>query len=178
MENEIIDHPLPQGDPEIKPYTVKFGIIGGFLSVIISLILYFTNMQFVSWAKWLPTLVLFATIIFGLKAIADGNKNKIISFGSLFGAGMTISVIIALFSVVYFVIYINFIDTDFISKVLDASRQQMAQKGLSEEQIERAVEMSSKFMSPGIMIAFMVLGSLLFGAIASLIGAAIYKKER
>ncbi len=178
MENETIDHPLPQGDPEIKPYTVKFGIIGGFASVIISLILYFTNMQFASWAKWLPTLLLFAIIILGLKAIVDNNKNKIIPFGSLFGAGMTITLIISIFSVVYFVIYLNLIDPDFISKVLDASRQQMAQKGLSDEQIERAIEMSSKFMSPGLMIVFMVLGSLLFGAIASLIGAAIYKKER
>ncbi|MDB5228545.1 MAG: hypothetical protein JWN78_2738 [Bacteroidota bacterium] len=179
MENETIDQSLPEsGNPDTKPYTLKFGIIGGFASVIVSLILYFTNMQFASWAKWLSTLILFIIIILGLKAIANGNRNKIIPFGTLFGAGMKITLIITIISVIYFVIYMNFIETDFIAKILDASRQQMAEKGLSEEQIDRAVEMSSKFMSPWLMIVFMVIGSLIFGAIASLIGAAIYKKEK
>ena len=83
MDHETIDQSLPvRGELETKPYTFKFGIIGGFATVITSLILYFANLQFSAWAKWLPTLVLFLSIIWGLKAIADANKNKIIPFGS------------------------------------------------------------------------------------------------
>jgi uncharacterized protein YybS (DUF2232 family) len=54
----------------------------------------------------------------------------------------------------------------------------MAEKGLSEEQIETALNMSKSFMSPGMMIVFSLLGSLIFGALTSVVGAAIFKNEK
>jgi len=179
MSNDTLDQPFQtKGNIDIKSNGIKFGIIGGLASVIVSLILFFVDMQMESWAKWISTLVMIGIIILGIKSVANDNQNRLISFGTLFKAGMIMAVIIAIISVVYFLIYINFIETNFIEKVLNESRQQMTEKGLGEEQIEQALEMSKSFMSPGIMVAFSLIGSLFFGAIASLIGAAIFKKER
>jgi hypothetical protein len=79
---------------------------------------------------------------------------------------------------VYFFFYSNFIEANFIDNLLDVSRAQMAEKGLSEEQVDAAIEMSKKFMSPGIMMAISLFSSLIMGAIVSLISAAIFKNEK
>lgn len=179
MSNDTIDqHVKKDGDLDIKSNAVKFGIIGGFAAIIVSLILFFANLQFESWSKWLQTAVMLATIIFGIKAIADANKNKIVPLGALFKGGMVITLIIAIISVVYFLVYSNFIETDFIDKILEVSRQQMTEKGLSEDQIERAMQMTKSFMSPAIMTVISLISSLIIGALTSLIAAAIFKKEQ
>lgn len=179
MNNEIIDQKFPErGEIDIKTNAIKFGIIGGLASILVSITLYLANLHFESWARWISTLVLFLAVILGTKAIAEANKGKIISFGSLFKGGMLITVLITVFSISYFFVYLNFIEPDFTEKVLDISRAQMAEKGLGEEQIERAIVMTKKFVSPGMMALFAIIGTLIFGAIASLIGAALYKNEK
>ncbi len=174
MNNAIDQQP---GELNIKSPAIKYGLIGGLASIIVSLILYIANMQFETWSRWLSTGVMVAMIIFGCKGIADANRGKTIHFGKLFGGGMIVTLIIAVMSIIYFYIYMNFIETDFTGKILEISRQQMAEKGLGEEQIDRALEMSKKFMSPAIMMAFSLLGMTVVGTIASLIGAAIFKKD-
>lgn len=179
MSNDALDKPLPDRSPVVlKNTSVKFGIIGGMSCILVSVGLFLTNMQFENWARWLGVVVLILVVILGIRTIAEENKNKIIPFGSLFGGGMLITLIIALMSILYFFLYLNFIETDFTRKVLEISRQQMAEKGLSEEQIEKSLEMAKTFTSPWIMAVFALLGNLFFGALASLMGAAIYKKEK
>lgn len=179
MSYETLDQPFNTNkELSIKDNAIKFGVIGGLLGIIISLVLYFADLQFESWSKWLQTLIMISTIILGIKVIADANKGKLISFGGLFKAGMIITIIVTIISIVYFLIYTNFIEIDFVGKVLEESRKQMAEKGLSEEQIDQALSMSKSFMSPGIMVVFSLIGSLIFGAIASVIGAAIFKNEK
>ena len=179
MSNDTLDQPIKQdGNLDIKSNAIKFGIIGGLGGVIVSLILFFANLQYESWSKWLQSIVMVVAIISGIKAISDANKNKLVPFGSLFGGGMLITVIISVISIVYFLVYSNFIETNFIDNLLEVSRKQMAEKGLSEEQVDAAIEMSKKFMSPAIMTVISLISSLIMGAIVSLIGAAIFKKEK
>lgn len=90
---------------------------------------------------------------------------------------MLITLTIAVISIAYFMLYTNVIDVDFVDNLLEISRQEMEKRGMSEEQIEKGLEMSKKFMTPGLMIAFSLFGTLVFGAIAALIAAAVHKKE-
>lgn len=179
MSNNTLDDTFKSHNPiNIKDDSIKFGIIGGLAGVIFSLITYFTDLQFENWTKWISTLIMVAAIVLGIKSITDSNKGNLISFGTLFKAGMIIAIIIAVISIIYFFIYTNFIETDFIDKILEVSRKQMAEKGLSEEQIDTALKMSKSFMSPGLMVVFSLAGSLIFGALASVVGAAIFKNEK
>ena len=57
------------------------------------------------------------------------------------------------------------------------TESKMLEKGLSDEQMEPALAMTRKFMSPGIMSLFSILGNAIFGAILALISAAFLKKE-
>jgi hypothetical protein len=57
------------------------------------------------------------------------------------------------------------------------ARQRMEEKGnLSDEQIDQAIEMTKKFFVP-FAIGGILLITLIFGAIASLAGAAMAKKK-
>jgi len=49
--------------------------------------------------------------------------------------------------------------------------------GFSEEQIEAALEMSKKFMTPAFMYIMLIVSNLIFGSLFSVIGAAVFKKE-
>ncbi len=179
MINNTIDQQLPApGNIDIKTNAIKFGIIGGLGGVIVSLILFFGNLQYESWSKWLQSVVMIVAIIAGIKAIADANKNKAIPFGRLFKGGMLTTLIIAIISILYFQLYSNIIEPDFVEHILEESGKQMAEKGLSEEQIDKALEMSKTFMSPGIMSVISFFSSLLMGALISVIGAAIFKNEK
>ena len=109
-------------------------------------------------------------VFIGVKNIAAENANKLISFGSLFKAGMLITLILAIISIVYFFIYTNFINTDFMDGLMD--------KGLSDEKIETAMEMAQKFSSPIFMTITSFFTFIVIGAISSAISAGIYKKEK
>lgn len=179
MSNDILDQPVPDhGNIDIKATAIKFGIIGGLAGILVSLIVFFANLQYESWSKWLQTLVMLAAIVTGIMAIASANKGKIIPFGSLFKGGMLITLILTVFAIVYFLVYSNVIEPDFIHNLLEETRKQMMEKGLSEEQAEAALKISEKFMTPGVMSVISFLSSLVVGAIISLICAAIFKTEK
>jgi len=163
---------------DIKDTALKFGFLGGVTGILISLILFFGNLQYESWSKWLQTLVMLVAIILGIKTIADTNKNKLVSFGALFKGGMLITAVVTTISILYFILYSNFIETDFINNILELTRKQLEEKGLTEDQIEKTLEMSKTFMHPGIMAAISLFSSMSMGAILSLIGAAIFKREK
>ncbi len=178
MQKETLDQPLKEkSELNIQTPAVRLGIIGGFVTVIVSLVLYFTGLQMETWARWIASLIMAGVIISGIKMIADENSNKLIPFGSLFKAGMIITAIIAVFSLVYFFIFINFIEVNFIDKVLEVSRKEMEAKGMTEAQIEMGIAMTRKFTSPAMMVVFSMAGTFVVGAIASVIGSAIFKQE-
>lgn len=179
MSSDTVNQTLPQsGVPNLTPIAVRFGFISGFIGVLTSLILYFTNQEYTSILKWLPVIFMTVVIIGGQQQMSKANSNYQISFGTLFKAGITITLITAVFMVVYFIIYANFIEPNFIDKILDISRLEMSKKGLSEEQTETAIEMSKKFISPIFMTIMSFISNTVMGTLASLIGAAIFKNEK
>jgi hypothetical protein len=77
--------------------------------------------------------------------------------------------------IVYAVVFI-ILFPDFKDKAMEDARKNMQAKNLSEEQADKAIEISRKFFMT-IVISVTLLGYLFCGLIASLIGAAITKKN-
>ena len=77
----------------------------------------------------------------------------------------------------YTYVYFTVIDPGMLEAMLEASRDQMIEKrGLSEEDADQAMAMTSFMFTPGMMALIGTLGSALFGAIFALIVAAIMKR--
>jgi hypothetical protein len=178
MSDELQGQQLPKSEVNATPYALKFGIIGGLICIVVSVILYITGLQFESWANWLNTLVLLAVIIIGLRTINREHPGLEVGFGTLFGAGMIITLTVGILSVAYFLIYVYVIDTDFINATMEISRQKMQERGMSEDQIEKALYISAKIMTPPVMACIAMITTLLLGALISVISAAIFKKEK
>jgi Protein of unknown function (DUF4199) len=178
MPEELIDKPLPAGNVQATPYAVRFGVIGGLICVVISVILYITELQFESWAKWLTTLAMFVIICIALRTISREHPQQNVEFGTLMGAGMVITLLITLISIGYFLIYVYVIDTEFIEATMEISRQKMTEAGMSEDQIDSALSISSKIMTPPIMAGIGAITSIILGSVISIIAAAIFKHEQ
>ncbi|HNB49798.1 MAG TPA: DUF4199 domain-containing protein [Chitinophagales bacterium] len=178
MENNSLDTNQNNNSViEIKEIAIRYGIIGGLAGILASLIVYFANVQYETWSKWLQTLILLLTIVLCVKSIADENKGKEVAFGVLFKGGMLATAVLTAIAIIYFMVYINVIEPDFIDNLLQITKTEMLNKGLSEEQADAAIKISKKFMSPAIMVSITTISSLIIGAIVSAISAAIFKRE-
>ena len=96
-------------------------------------------------------------------------------FGNYFAHGFKISAAVTVIMIIYIVVFV-LLFPDFKEKALDEARKAMDARGGSEEQKVQAVEMTKK-----LFMVFLVAGTLIYnlivGVIASLIGAAVTKKN-
>jgi len=157
-----------------------YGAILSGISILVNLINYsFGNVYKPHWAIGIVSfLLMIAVIVYGIKSFKDGN-NGFLSLGQAIKIGLGISLISAIIGIIYQLIFSNVIEPDFYTKMGEFQEQMMLEKfpDMPEEQIESALEMSKKFSNPGMMAAFALGGSLIFGLIISLIAGAIMKKE-
>lgn len=100
-----------------------------------------------------------------------------ISFGNAFSAGFRYSIFSGLFLAVFTYLYFTVLNPSSWQVVVDATRTAMEAKDTPEAQIDKTLEIMDKYGK--LLTAFGSAFSYgIFGAIISLIGAAIVKKER
>ena len=82
-----------------------------------------------------------------------------------YGQGLGIGFFTGLFSGVlysaFFVVFISYIDLDFMKLLQDAQRQAMEESGASEEQIDEGMKMAARFTTPGFLFLFSVIGNVI-----------------
>jgi len=104
-------------------------------------------------------------------------KEGQISYGQSFVFMLLISVVYSVLFSIYYFIFLNYIDPEMITKMMDMVEQQYYDAGMSEENIEQALKYVSYMFSPGLMALMTVFGGMLSGVIISLIMSIFTKKE-
>jgi hypothetical protein len=102
--------------------------------------------------------------------------NGAISYGQALGFGVAIMLFSGIISALYTLIIFN-LDPSLVDQIKAVQEEAMLKKGLSEEQIEAAIAMSSKMMSPAWMSIMGLFGSVFMGTIISLITSIFVKKQ-
>ena len=102
----------------------------------------------------------------------DGN----VTFGNLFSHGFKATAAIAALSAAWLLLATSVLFPSMMDKMLEVQRTAMEEKGMSDSDIDGALKTAAKFTKPMMIIASVFI-NLLVGAIASLIGAAIAKKN-
>lgn len=120
---------------------------------------------------------LIVAIVLAMKEFREKNGG-FISYGEGLGLGSLTSAVLGLLSSAFTIFYIQFIDPNLLTQGIDQMREELERKGMDDAQIEQALEVSQKFMSPGIMFVSVIFGYLIMGFIFSLIIAAIMRKEK
>lgn len=161
--------------------SAKGGLILGLISVLISVITYvlgpISNTPI--WVSVLSYLILLG----GAWYFTVNYRNTIcegyISYGKAFTYGWFTIMFAGVISVLFNVLLQTVIDPGYMEKVMEFQREQLyAKGGMSDAQIEQSIEIATKFMTPGFLVFFGLLGSALQGLIVSLISSAFARKER
>jgi hypothetical protein len=163
---------------EKKQTHIPYGFVIGIIMVAISLTLYLTGsiykpgMKWISWLVYVPFLI---GMILNANAYSKAN-NADITFGNAFGSCFKASMIIAIVTVVYSIATI-YIFPDMKDKMLEMQRTELAK---SPQMTDEMIDQSMGFMKKGwnyFLVGGAILGTLLMGALFSLIAAAVAKKN-
>jgi hypothetical protein len=156
---------------------LKYGVI---TSVVIMVYTTIINVAGQSQNKWLTSLsflFMVVGIVMAMKDFREQNKG-FMSYGEGLGVGSLASAIMGLLGSTFGTLYNRFIDPTILTQAMDEARANMEAKGLDDAQIDQAMEVSQKFMSPGMLFGFGVIGYLFFGFLLSLLIAAFIRKDK
>jgi hypothetical protein len=165
MENKIMT-------PATKGLIIGLVLI----AVSVSMQLLITDLETLQKLNWVSFLLIIAGIVWACFSYAK-EMNGNVTFGNIFAHGFKTTAVLTIIMVAFTVLSFTVLFPEMKDKAIELARTQMEAKGeLSETQIDQAVSMTEKFFMPfaigGVIIAYLVMG-----AIASLIGAAIAKKN-
>lgn len=163
----------------MKPF-VKYALLGSALSIVWTLIGYIMGNEMQAKLSLLSSIVMIAISIFCFAAAIKEEKaanEGFISFGKAFGTAFKTGLIMAAVGAAFSYLYFEFINTEYVAFMLDKAQEDMANRGMSDEQIEMAIKMQSKFMSPAMMAGIALLGGIVINLIIALIMGAAMKKE-
>ncbi len=151
------------------------GVVISMILIILSLVIYLMELYRMQWLQYVGFLILFAGIIVSVMIFGKENAyNK--SFGNLFAHGFKITALVTVIMIA-FTFLSDFLFPEAKEKIIEISREQALEnaKG-NEEQVEVGMKMFEKYYTLFIMIGI-IFWYMLIGVIASLIGAAITKKN-
>ena len=157
---------------------MTYGLYSGLAAILLSVSVYAMGLHYDPpfWVSIVNVLISATLIYMGEKAFRTSNQGYL-TFGEGLKIGMGISVVGGIIAIIYQQIFMNFIEPDFMTNMMEITRQKLVEQNMSSEQIDQAMEMSQKFTGPGMQIAVGIIGILFFGFIISLIGGLIMKKS-
>lgn len=162
-----MDHPVTNSTSK--------GIVISLILIVIALITYFLDMNNDTATRYISFAVFIIGIIWSVNMYGkqiDYNA----TFGNYFAHGFKIAALVTAIMILFVIIFV-FLFPDVREKGMEAARKSLQEKGnLSQEQINQSMEFTKKFFMVFI-IAGTLLGYLIFGALAALIGAGITKKN-
>jgi hypothetical protein len=155
---------------------VTKGLVLSLIVIVVGIVGYMANIDTQTWYKWISTVVICAGVIWACIYYAQQLDGRV-TFGNIFVHGFKTSAVVALILVAYFVLATTVIFPGMKERAMEAARQQMEKnEKLTEDQVNQGMEIARKFFMI-IGIAGTILGTLIAGVIASLIGAAAAKKK-
>jgi hypothetical protein len=161
-------------EKQITSHIIKGAILGG-ISILFSIIIYVFNLYTTQWLNWLSYAILIGGIIYGNILFANQNDNNV-SLGNIFAHGFKTTAVVIVITVLYTVLSL-FIFPDMVDKIIEISRTAMAKNPqMTDDMIEQGIAMTKKLFLP-FAIAGAIFGTGFLGAIGSLIGAAVAKKN-
>ncbi|MES2797702.1 MAG: DUF4199 domain-containing protein [Bacteroidota bacterium] len=131
--------------------------------------------------KWISLIIWIVITIVGLTMAMKSFKSEnegFMTYGQGLGIGALTGGVAGLLSGIFTYIYQSFIDPSFTEKMKEAQIMAMEERGMSSEEIDRAMEMVSAFSSPSMTVVYSILGSILVYFLVSLVLAAIQKNEK
>lgn len=167
-----------------RPTGIQYGFIAALISIALGLVASTAGLidytQQNSAGNWIISLLNYAIIIGALVMGMKKHREDLggyMTFGQGFMVGLWATLIMAVITLVWTYINFSFIESDAISTMMEATRDQMIDRGMSDADIDQAMQFTSWMMNPTMLSIFGAVGSLIGGLIISLIVAAIMQRK-
>ncbi|MEI7501202.1 MAG: DUF4199 domain-containing protein [Bacteroidota bacterium] len=169
---------------EEKPRSVLsnglfYGLITGAAMIIFSLITFLLDLYLNRTIGWIGYILIIGGMTWGTLEFRKKYSNGFLTFGKAFSSCFWIGLFAGILSSVYLFLFAQVIHPGFINEMLDQTRSAIASSSpeMTEEQIEQAVSISAKFMSPVMMAVWGLVTYAAISAVIGLILAIFLKKE-
>ena len=158
---------------------IFYGLITGAAIVVFSLIMFLMDLYLNKAVNWIGYIFLIAGMIFGTLEFRKKYANGFLTYGKAFSSCFWIGLFAGILASLYLFVFIQFIHPGFINELLDQARANMlaSQPNMTDEQVEQALSISAKFMSPVMMVVWGLAAYAAISAIFGLILAIFLKKE-
>lgn len=152
---------------------VRYGIIYGLTSVVISLVVMLTNLERNFIINLLNFVVLIAFLVIPMQYFKS-QREGFMSFSEGMGIGSIVSAVSSFISGLFILVYFRLIAPKKFEEILEKAREEWEKAGMKED----AMQMAEKFTTPEVMFASTLIMGIIFGVIVSLIVAAILQKKK
>lgn len=163
--------------PTVFQTGLKYGLILALITIGYSLILQLVGLAANRWLAFVLMVIFFGIVSYmGHKAFKEGGDG-FMSYGQGLGIGAVIALVSGLLSSIFSAVYIKFIDNSVMEEAMQEQVEKMEEQGMSDAQIDQAMEMAAMFQTPVMLVIFGLLWTLFIGFVISLIVAAITKNS-
>ncbi len=160
---------------EQKQIHIPYGLISGIAMVIVGVSIYLAGFAFVKGMQYVAYLPLLVGVILNGMAFSKANDGYV-TFGNIFGSCFKMSMIVTIVMVAWGLLSL-YILPEMKDKAIEMARAEMAKNpNMTDEMMDMSINMMKKYYNV-FMVAGSVFGSLVAGAIFSLIAAAIAPKK-
>lgn len=153
------------------------GIYMGLALIIVSLVLYLLDVPRDSYVQYISYLVMIVLTVVFVKQWRDQHNGGYISYGGALGHGFLIILFGSIISAIYIYVFFSFIAPGELAIMLEEAEQQLYERGMSDQEIEVAMQWTGMMMKPWMMAIWVIVGGAIGGLIISAILAIFLKKE-
>ena len=155
---------------------MTYGLYLGIVVTLYSVILYVAGQNANKSLGYISYLMFAVGIILAQNYYRNNELNGVISYGQAVGFGVAVmscaGVVMALYSII-----ILKIDPDLIAQIKAMTEEQYLKSGMSEDQVEKIMDVASKMMTPGILAILGLISNVIVGTIISLVTSIVVKKQ-
>lgn len=175
-----------QSKAPYRPIAVRYGLIAALVSIALGLVFYVFNL--IDYADnsspgniastVLNVVVIIVIFVLAIKTHRDQDLGGYITFGRAFGVAFLTGLVAALIGLVWTFAFFQFIDPSIQETIAEATRENMLNQGMSEEELQQAWGITSMFISPIALSLFGFVFSILGTVVLGLIVAAVMKRTK
>lgn len=163
MENKVTT-------PQVKGFVISL------ILIIYGLIIYFVDGMKHPELSYAQYVIFLGGIIWACISYSK-QLNANITFGNLFAHGFKTTAVVTVIVLIYTILAFKVLFPDMVDKSIEVTKQKMEADGkATDSQIEQTVSMMKDHFTLFAVISVIV-GFAIMGAISSLIGAAVAKKQ-
>jgi len=163
----------------LSQHALMYGLMTGVVMIVLSLVLYLANLYMNQTLGYISYIFMIGGMVLGSIEYRKKYLNGFMTYGKAFSSCFLIGLFAGILASIYMFFFAQFIHPGLVQEFLERTREQMVNSNpnMTDEQIEQALSVSARFMTPVFLAIWGLVANILIGAVLSLIIGLFLKKE-